>query len=86
MSLTLEVFRCLLVTYLAARRWTIFELLYVGLCVWIPDGADIFHQRTDKGKIGLLFDGDTSDTEVSPEKTDGLVCFVTYALDVGVPA
>ena len=36
-------------------------------------------------KIGLLFDGNTSDTEVSPEKADGSVCFVTYALDMGVP-
>ena len=51
MSLTLEVLRCLLRTYLAAL-----QLLDIGLGVWVPYGVGIFYQGANKPEVGLLLD------------------------------
>ena len=61
-----------------------FQLLDVGLCIWVPDGARIFNQWSDKREMSLLFEGNTTDVKISPEKAYGSVCFVTYVLYVSV--
>ena len=62
-----------------------FQLLDVGLCIWVPYGAGIFNQWPDKSEISLLFEGNTTDVKISPEEAYGSVCFVTYVLYVSVP-
>ena len=49
MLLSLDVFLCLFVTYLAAL-----QLMYVGLGVWLPYDAGVFYQGLDTSEICLL--------------------------------
>ena len=45
-----------------------FQLLDVGLCIWVPYCAGIFNQWSDKREISLLFDGNTADVKIFPDK------------------
>ena len=54
-----------------------FQLLNVGMCIWIPDAAVVFNQWPDKKEISLLYDGNTIDVKISSEEAYGSVCCVT---------
>ena len=45
----------------------------------------ILDKRFHKREIGLLFDGDSSNAEISSQKTNGSVCLVAYVLYMSAP-
>jgi hypothetical protein len=83
MSLTLDVFRCLLVTYLAALHWTI------SIKCQIQD-RDPIQNRHTLVMVWLIicmpfFNGGWSDDQVATQETKSLIGFTTDVVDVVFP-
>ena len=48
------------------------HLVYISLCIWVPDCTSIFYQWTCKSEICLFFYTDRWDFQVSTQKAKGL--------------
>ena len=61
-----------------------FQLVDVGIGVWIPGGACVLKDGPDKGLITLCLDFLWAACQVSPEEGETVVCLLCSGCDMGV--
>ena len=61
------------------------DLLFLGLCVWVPDGASVLDMGSDQREVGLLFDAGRAAAKISPDKSLGSVCLCRVVVEVVLP-
>ena len=61
------------------------NLVDVGLCVGIPYHCGILDDGSHQGRVCLFFDGWRAGADVSPEKSTGVVGFLSGSVNMFVP-